>query len=229
MSLNFEIVKYITIIFCLLTIVVLQISCTKNTSDYYLNNTDNQAACKSCAYIPWCDSSRYIYVDSSSGITGFKTINVLFLSDTVINGVNYTTTNLSGKIVYHNCSGNITSTIEYIQNGVASNEINTIIMKSNEPTNAEWQSVFNANGLTNTFKYKIVAKSINRNVLGVNYNDVIQIHKTLSVNTSNNTNQVITEEDLYYASGIGLIEDVIFDGVSGDLILHRKLQEYHLP
>jgi hypothetical protein len=85
-----------------------------------------------------------------------------------------------------------------------------------------------ANGLTNTNNYKIIAKSINRNVLGVDYSDVILVHKTVAVANPGIGTNIITEEDHYYAKGIGLIESKIVDASTGAFILHRVLQSYQL-
>lgn len=204
-------------------------SCDKNLSNSNSNiDIINNSPCFSCAYIPWCDSSRYTYIDTTSGAYGFKNVNLIILSDTIINNTTYSKASLSGKIIYHNCSNNITSFIEYNQSGGSINEIKSTVLKSNEISNAQWQDVFLANGLTNTNNYKITAKSINRNVLGVNYTDVIQVHKTVTVSSSGIGTSIVTEEDNYYAKGIGLIESIVIDAATGDLILHRVLQSYRL-
>ena len=192
---------------------------------------NNNAVCKSCSYIPWCSGSTYTYVDTSSTGASTSSSSLTILSDTTIAGVVYSKTSAGGNISYHNCSNGVTTLIAYNASstgGTTLNEAKTIMLKANEPLGTNWTSTINNNGTNLDYKFSIIAKSVPRTVLGVNYPDVIHVHLIVSTTVPVIGTVVGAEGDYYYARNVGLIENISYDG-NGTMTLHRVLQSYQIP
>jgi hypothetical protein len=205
------------------------VSCDK---DYSLENGipidygDTNQLCKACIYLPWCDSSVYQYIDSSNAGAANKTITLRILSDTIINGISYNYSTLNTDRVYHNCSNGTSTMLSYNNAGAG---LISIPLQANQPAGYSWQCIQPGSGTNNIYDYNIIAKSINRNVLGRDFTDVILVHQKLSANFPLFGNVVVSETDLYYAKAIGLIESITIDNSTGNVALHRVLQQYYIP
>ena len=85
------------------------------------------------------------------------------------------------------------------------------------------------NGVDIISDYSIIAKSISRDVMGVVFNDVIQVHQTNSIVDPLLGNVVVSQADSYYARGVGLIENILTDGSVTPTTYHKLLQSYNIP
>jgi len=186
---------------------------------------NNNGPCYSCSYIPWCDSAYYHYIDTTNTGTNDFNSSLYLYNDTVINNISYTRSLQSGNIVYHRCDNNNTSLIRDI-NGIRST--NTIL-KADLNLGNTWQEVNPGSGNNVITDYRIMGKSVNRDVMGTTYRDVIWVHEKVSINSPVFGTIVSSETDNYYAKYIGLIEQIIKDGQTGEMILHRVLESYQLP
>lgn len=219
---------FIVLICCMLFAGMLS-SCDKDYSvenGFPIDYGDTSLLCKSCIYLPWCDSSVYHYIDSSVGSTANKTITLRTSADTIISGITYSASTLNANRVYYRCANGTSTTLQYNNAGVA---LINIPLQANQPTGFTWQCIQPGSGTNNIYDYKIVAKSINRQVLGREFTDVIWVHQQLSANFPLFGNVVVSETDLYYAKGIGLIESITIDNSTGNVALHRVLQQYDVP
>lgn len=82
------------------------------------------------------------------------------------------------------------------------------------------------------YAYSIAAKGLTKNVLGVTYNDVTQVHMVLSSTIPGGGTMVAGEYDYYYANNIGLIEHIAFANSGGGpntVVYHRVLKSYNIP
>lgn len=199
-------------------------SCDKETSEengLLPGQTVNTANCKACAYIPWCDNSVYTYSDTVGG-SATNAVEVLSLSsDTTIDGSTYTTSTVTGNgTIYHNCSAGSTTEITSTPFG----NFKDVLLKENTTTGGTWSTSQTVSGVTTTFDYTMVEKGVARTVAGVAYTDVVHVRretKTLSI-------AVLTEE-IYYARGVGLIENLTKDAITGTQVSHRVLVNYSIP
>ena len=55
-------------------------------------------------------------------------------------------------------------------------KITSTVLKANEPVGAVWKDEFMNAGIPTTYLWKIVAKGIEKTVLGIKYINVIQVH-----------------------------------------------------
>ncbi len=227
-------------LFGILCFISLMVSCEKETSvengftpaPGNNNGGNTNDVCKSCAYVPWCDSTSYTFIDTTSTGAATSTSSLSLLSDTTIAGVVYTKSLIDGGYTYHNCTNGVSTVITYnatTTGGSTVTEFKTTLLKENDPVGSTWTDVYNNNGTNVDYKYTIMAKSINRTVLGVNYADVIQVHLTVSTTVPILGTVVASEGDNYYARGIGMIESSSYNGTTGLLQQHRVLQAYHIP
>ena len=194
---------------------------------------NNPAVCKSCSYLPWCNGSVYNYQNISSTGTTTETNTFNILADTTIAGVVYSKTDIdgSGDYVYHNCTnGNSTMIIYNVLPGTTTlSEFKTTALKANDPVGTTWTDTYNYNGSNIDYNYTIIAKSVPRTVLGVNYPDVIKVHVIISTTVPVVGTVVASESDEYYARNVGLIESIEYDGATGAMLEHRSLQSYQIP
>ena len=65
--------------------------------------------------------------------------------------------------------------------------------------------------------------------VGDTYNDVIQVHLTVSIEVPLLGSIDLTESDYYYANNVGLIENETYDALVGSPIVHRVLDSYSIP
>ncbi len=189
--------------------------------------------CKSCVYQPWCDGSTYTYIDTSFGGSAATSTSTLdIVADTTIDGKVFSKTLAEGNTSYHNCTNGITTVIGYqlpATGGTVEKIVNTFL-KENDAVGSTWtDNNVNGTGQTVVYDYEIIAKGFNHTVLGVTYNDVIQVHQTSSIEVPILGNIVTSESDYYYARNIGLIESLITESLTGTMVLHRVLQSYNIP
>lgn len=194
------------------------------------NNSNNNGDCKTCnIYYPYCDSSTYTYVDTMPGSVQTSTQTLQFIGDTLVDGKLFS--KVQGRptdpISYHNCAGGVTTVFGIPPSG---NRVTQTILKSNEPVGATWIDVVTNGGQSFDYTSTIISKSLQKTVLSVPYNDVIQVHVTVSADIAGST-LVMAESDYFYAPNIGLIDSETYNMTSGTpvLQLHRVLQSYFIP
>jgi len=195
-------------------------------------NTNN--TCKACLYQPWCDNSVYNYIDTTDGVATPATDNITILGDTLISGKVYDITlTQAGDTVYHNCDSinQITTLILNIDPGTGPVQVKSTLIKS-FPGTAPWTDNYSVSGFNVTVNYSLVGSFASRTVLGVTYNDVIQINQVVSaVIPPLPFPTTISTADYFYARGIGLIERITNDTFPGSTpsTTHRVLDTYFIP
>jgi len=204
-------------------------SCDKETSEengLLPGQTINTSNCKACAYFPWCDQSVYTYSDTITGGGVSSSVQVLTVGgDTTIAGTVYHISNLSGTgAIFQNCSAGTTT--ELTPNPVGQTQ--DIPLKESGAVGDHWEVSQSISGVATTYKYAVVAKGIARTVAGVIFPDVIQVQKITETEVAGVPFPVFSE-DYFYARGVGLIERITADGVTGTQVSHRVLLNYIVP
>lgn len=205
------------------------VSCEKETSEengLLPGQAINTSNCKACAYFPWCDQSVYTYSDTITGGGVSSSVQVLSVSgDTTIAGTVYNVSNLSGTgTIFQNCSAGTTTKLMPTPGG----QTQDIPLKESAAVGDQWSVIQTIAGVSTTYKYSIVAKGISRTVAGVIFPEVIQVHKITETVVAGVPFTPFVEE-LYYGRSVGLIEQIISDGVSGSQLSHRVLVNYIVP
>jgi len=209
-------------------VVAAMISCDKETSEengLLPGQSINTSNCKACAYMPWCDQSVYTYSDTL-GSNSSSSVQVLSLAgDTTIAGTTYTISNLSGaNTIYHSCSGGVTTTITPSPGG----NLTDIPLKESENVGGTWVTSQTVAGVQSDYTYTIVERGITRTVAGSDYPDVIHVKRETTTILGGTPVPVLTEE-IYYARGVGLIENISKDANTGTQVSHRVLMNYQIP
>lgn len=207
--------------------------------------------CVNCEYLPVCDSSVYIYVDStSSGVDSNKNV-VRLLKDTSANGVKYSGVSTLGFFdsgVFYNCDAqeykvlfnandlglNADSLLGILLQGLPippgslpkPGMSKATLLKAGAAAGTKWKDVlYSVNLLVLTIEVamesELVAKSINRSIFSKTYNDVIQVKTNIRVNAGLAGNTTVGELVVYYAKGVGIIEARVSDDQGLQLV--RKL------
>lgn len=208
-------------------------ACQKEYSTEYGNNPGNIVDCKSCSYLPWCDGSVYHYIDTTVSGVNLVTQELDVQSDTTFDSKIWQKTLVEGNYEYYNCSNGV-STVTLFNvtapgSGTATKLVNTFL-KANDGVGSTWSDVVaTTSGANLTYAFELVARGINRTVLGDTYNDVIQVHLTISVEVPLLGSIDLSESDYYYANNVGLIENETYDALVGSPVLHRVLDSYSIP
>lgn len=194
------------------------------------NNNNQNGDCKTCnIYYPFCDSSTYTYIDTMPGSVQTVTQTLDFIGDTLVDGklFNKIATRPTDPISYHYCAAGVTTIFGIPQPG---NRVTTTILKSNEPVGTTWTDVVMNGGQSFNYTWTIISKTLQKTVLSVPYNDVIQVHLTVSADLAGTT-LIMAESDYFYAPNIGLIDNITYNTTSGTPVmqLHRVLQSYNIP
>jgi hypothetical protein len=191
--------------------------------------------CKVCSYQPWCDGTIYNYIDTTDGVPATASETIAILGTTMINGTMYDITQTqAGDTVYHNCDSinQITKLILNIDPlGTGPVQVTSTLIKSNLGV-APWSDSYMISGYTINVNYSLVGSFASRTVLGIPYNDVIQIHQVVSAVISPLLPATtVSVVDYYYAAGIGLIEQITNDTYPGSAPsnTHRVLETYFIP
>ncbi len=180
------------------------------------------------SYFPFRDKSIYSYVDTTKdGSIIINKSTIAILGDTTIDGKIFSkaSTGASKVITYNNNSDGITTFVSY----KGDDKITTTVLKANEPVGTVWKDAFMNNGIPTTYEWKIVAKGIEKIVLGVNYTDVIQVHLTGTADVPVRGKVTFANSDYFYAPNIGLIENISNNPATGVTDLHRVLQKHLIP
>lgn len=183
---------------------------------------------KAYSYYPFRDKSILSYVDTTiDGSTIISKSTLAILGDTTIDGKTYSKASTGGSetITYHNYQDGVTTLLSY--NG--DDKITTTVLKANEPVGTVWKDVFLNDGVPTTYAWKIVAKGINRTVLGVKYTDVMQVHLAGTADVPVQGKVVFANSEYFYAPNIGLIENISNNPATGITDLHRVLQKNIIP
>ena len=209
-------------------------ACQKEYSTEYGNNPGNIVDCKSCSYFPWCDGSVYHYIDTTTTGVNLVTQELDVQSDTTFDSKIWQKTLVDGGYQYYNCSNGVSSITQFNAlapgaGGTVTKLVNTLL-KANDGAGSTWSDVVTtSSGANLNYDYELVARGINRTVLGDTYNDVIQVHLTVSIEVPLLGSIDLTESDYYYANNVGLIENETYDALVGSPIVHRVLDSYSIP
>ena len=246
----------------LFTLIVVSVSCQKEIEGDTSANpatpttptptpTTPAKVCINCEYLPVCDSSVYVYVDSTaSGVDSNRSV-VNILKDTIVSGVKYsgvTTLGLFDNGVFYNCEAqeykvlfnasdlgiNVDSLFGLLFQGLPipagslpkPGVLKATILKANAAVGTKWKDVLYAVNLVLvnvevTMESELVAKFPTRAVLSKNYTDVIQVKTNVRVAAGVAGNTNLNELVIYYAKGVGVIEARVSDDQGLQLV--RKL------
>jgi hypothetical protein len=216
----------------LAVIACLFLSCQKELGSGDSNPT---IKCTACSYLPVCDSTKLVYVDSTMLGTDTTSSTLAILGDTTINGKKFTRVTPFAAFnlgLLYNCDGGDYRTYQDVPDlGVdidslvqsfglpfpigpipIPSKIETTILKSNAAAGATWSdTVFKFSPLpiitiVAKLDYKIEGKNIQRTVLGKSYNNVIHVSSKLNVVIPLMPVPVDVSFDYYFAEGVGIIE-----------------------
>lgn len=247
--------------FLLLTMIVISVSCQKEiegevTPDPTPSTPVPPApapakTCINCEYLPVCDSSVYVYVDSTAGGIDSNRNVVNILKDTIVSGIKYsgvTTLGLFDNGVFYNCEAqdykvlfnasdlgiNVDSLFGLLFQGLPVSPgtlpkpgiLKATILKANAAPGTKWKDVLYAVNLVVlnievAMESELVAKFPTRSVLSKSYSDVIQVKSNIRVAAGLAGNTNLSELVIYYAKGVGIIEARVSDDQGLQLV--RKL------
>jgi hypothetical protein len=236
-------------------IVFLLPACQKEVSfEKGINNSKN---CINCDYLPVCDSSYFEYVDSTAnGIDTNKNI-VTVLSDTTINSTRFHRVNTLGFFdngLLYNCDAqqykivlnfsdlgfDPADIIDSLLQGfpfptgtiTLPSQAQVIILKANVNAGDTW--VDNLYKLNNPLfniqldmKHTLLQKLSTKNVLGKNYNDVIEVRSAVHLSLPQTPPSVYTTLNIFYTKGVGVIESSVTNE-QGAIVQTRKLYQHKL-
>jgi hypothetical protein len=233
--------KYLAALACVMVI----FSCQKEYSFSDENNNGGSGGgagvCKSCSYFPTCDGSIYKYRDSGAITQGTSITTssdtLKFVKDTLIAGVTYGQFIINSlseyDTIYQNCTAGVSTSKVFNATSVGGTttlvEATIIPLKDNVPINTTWQTGLNAGGQQVTYLTTVLAKGINKQVLGVNYSNVIETKVETQINIFG-TQTTVIEDHNFFAKNIGLIENYSVDlFISNDTISKRQLISAQIP
>ncbi len=193
------------------------------------------SACKACSYYPVCNGSIYNYVDSTSGIANAVTENIVIIKDTTFDGKVFQQVNSGGLTSFYNCTAGETRVVIFnLMTSVGLvPKISITPIKSNQAVGAVWSDTL-SNGLGQRveYDYTMAAKGLTKTLLGVTYNDVMQINLVVTLSEPGFPTVVAATSEYYYANNIGIIEAITYsDAIFGPptVIYHRVLKTYSIP
>ena len=215
----------------------------------------NNVRCTACSYLPVCDSTKLVYVDSTAAGADTTSSTLAILGDTTINGRKFARVTpfaaFSQGLLY-NCDGgdyriyqnvpdtgiNIDSLIQSlglpfpVGNIPIPSKIETTILKSTAAAGTTWSdTVFKFSPLpiftiVAKLDYKIEEKNIQRTVLGKSYNNVIHVSSKLNIVVPLVSVPVDFSVDYYFANDIGIIETKTIS--NGVVQVQSKLYQYKI-
>lgn len=210
---------------------LLFVACTKHHS---AGNTTiiPPTDCKACVYIPTCVGDSFTYIDSSvAGPAVQSEIDYLAEKDTIINGAIFQDLTTTTGNTYYSCNDGITTTIGTGFAGALGDpslqNIKAIILKSNGTTGTSWTDTLSYEGEAVYAVSTITESNISRNVLTVNFTNVIHVVTVVSVVVPFSGYEQIAGADFYYAKNIGLIEND-FEDNTNTVIEHTWLKSYSI-
>ena len=246
--------------FLLLALIVTSISCQKEiegevtpppTTTTATPTAPVAKVCINCDYLPVCDSSLYVYVDSTaSGIDSNRSV-VKILKDTLVSGLKYSGVSTLGFFdngAFYNCDAqeykvlfnasdlglNIDSLFGTLFQGLPVSPgtlpkpgmLKATILKANAAAGTKWKDVLYAVNLILVnievaMESELVAKTASRIVLSKSYTDVIQVKTNIRIAAGLAGTTNVSELVIYYAKGVGIIEARVSDDQGLQLV--RKL------
>jgi hypothetical protein len=215
---------------------ILLIACQREIG--FSDGTNPPAAnirCTSCSYLPVCDSTKLVYVDSTSFSTDTTRSTLAILGDTTINGRKFTrVTSFAafGKGLLYNCnSGDYRIYQDVPDLGIDTDslvqslglpfpigsipipsKVETTILKATAAAGATWSdTVFTFSPvpfirIVAKLDYKIEEKGVKRIVLGKSYSNVIHVSSKLNIVVPLTLVPVDVSVDYYFANDVGIIE-----------------------
>ncbi|MDB5206897.1 MAG: hypothetical protein JWR72_1972 [Flavisolibacter sp.] len=211
--------------------------------------------CTACSFLPVCDSTKLVYVDSTAFGTDTTRSTLAILGDTIINGRKFTRVTpfaAFGQGLLYNCNGgdyriyqdvpdlgiDIDSLVQTL--GVPfpigsipiPSKIETTILKATAAAGATWSdTVFKFSPLpiitiVAKLDYKIEEKGVQRIVLGKSYSNVIHVSSQLNIVVPLFPVPVDVSVDYYFADGIGIIETKTMS--NGVVQVQSKLLSYKI-
>lgn len=186
------------------------------------------SASNTYSYYPFRNKSILSYVDTTKdGSTVISKSTIAILGDTTIDGKIFSkaSTGASKSIAYYNNKDGVTTFVSF----KGEDKITTTVLKANEPVGTVWKDAFMIDAIPTTYEWKIVAKGIERIVLGVRYTDVIQVHLAGTADMPVQGKVVFANSEYFYAPNIGLIENISNNPATGNTDLHRVLQKHLIP
>lgn len=199
------------------------------------STTTNNVRCTACSYLPVCDSTKLIYVDSTAIGVDTTASTLAILGDTTINGRKFTRVTpfaaFSQGLLY-NCDGGNYRIYQNVPNlGIdidslvqslglpfpigtmpVPSKIETTILKASAAAGTTWSdTVFKFSPLpvvtvVAKLDYKLEEKNIQRTVLGKSYNNVIHVSSKLNIVSPLFPIPIDVSVDYYFAENIGIIE-----------------------
>lgn len=198
------------------------------------NNALVNNYCKDCNYVPQCSGSVYKYSDTSgSGSVSASTQTWAFEKDTVVNAATYRKFNITGgNPAYMNCQTNTTTVLSV--NGTSAGGtsvplLKLVMLKATAAAGTSWTDNLTISGIPATYTSTLVAKNFSRTVNGTIYPDVMHVKQILSANYPGLGATDVAESNYFYAKGIGLVEAINVDLLSGTQALHRVLVSATIP
>lgn len=196
-------------------------------------NPSSSVRCTSCSYLPVCDSTQLIYVDSSALGVDTMSSTLAILGDTTINGKKFTKVSPSSLFtegLLYNCDGgdyriyqpvpdlglDIDSLLQSV--GLSTGTINlpshiqTTILKSGANAGATWSdtvfkfSPFPLFEVVAKLDYKLEQKGIQHTVFSKVHNNVMQVSSKLNIVIPLMPLPFDVRVDYYFAEGVGIIE-----------------------
>jgi hypothetical protein len=195
----------------------------------------NTGACKDCIYFPMCDGSWYTY-DVLLGTTPQVITDTLrYVKDTTIDNLVFKKMLSVAQQThsYQNCSNGVSRSIQYNAvsgGGTTLGEIDITPLKANLPVNGTWaDTIMNGAGQAVIYNYTLKAKGVSRTVNGKVFPDVIHVYFETGIDLPFIGFFVTNTSDYYYAKGVGFIESVIKDPLSGTVIQQQFIKAWFVP
>jgi hypothetical protein len=191
--------------------------------------------CKACVYVPVCNGAYYTFYDTLSSSTNIVTDTFRVIKDTTIAGKTFAKifSPLTQAYNYYNCTDGATRVIGYNTTTAAGNILTIVditLIKANLPVGGVWQDkVTNPLGQQVIYNSKIAAKSISRTINGKVFPDVIHVYTETGIDVPVLGFTVLGTTDYYFAKGVGLIEAIVEDPISGTVVQHRAIKDYYIP
>ncbi|MES2777053.1 MAG: hypothetical protein V4722_22945 [Bacteroidota bacterium] len=191
--------------------------------------------CKACVYIPVCNGSHFTYYDTINGTGGLITDTLQFIKDTSMSGKTFQKFFATGNqsYSYTNCTNGESRLVGFSVVTVGGNNITKVALiqlKANLSVGGSWSdTVINQLGQAIIYNSSIISKGTSSTLNGQTFNDVIHVQIEIGADIPLVGFYVVNSADYYYAKGVGLIEYIATDYLSGNVIQHRTLKSYYIP
>lgn len=207
--------KHLLKVLMLLLIVSTTYSCKKD------NNNDDDTGIvdlkvlnngvTTCEYAPFTLGSTFVYEQTSGTLSQEATWTAE--SEETIDGKTYVKVSGFGGLsdeVFFNCESGVYNFIAKNAQTVVG-DMDLVYMKEDVPINTTWGNMINQSALgidyTTRYEWTYAGTQDSRVVNGVTYNDILHIHLD-AYTTANGPEILFSQDEYYWAKGIGLIEKV---------------------